>query len=93
MEYDGMREDIMDPDKIATRVMKSLVTMRGAAAKLHTASVDRQANDVRAALSVIDQEYYSLREYLNGLVAQSEKRLDESARLDAKAPKPTLIDP
>jgi hypothetical protein len=50
--------------------------MRSAAAKLHTASVDRQANDVRAALSVIDQEYYSLREYLNGLVAQSEKRLD-----------------
>jgi formiminotetrahydrofolate cyclodeaminase len=76
MEDDGMRKDTMDPEKIATRVMKGLVTMRGAAAKLHTASVDRQAHDVRAALSAIDQEYYALREYLNQIVSQSEKRPD-----------------
>jgi hypothetical protein len=47
--------------------------MRVAAAKLHNASLDRQAHDVRAALNTIDQEYFSLREYLNRLVEQSEK--------------------
>jgi hypothetical protein len=66
----------MDPEKVARRVIKGLVTMRGAAAKLQTASVDRQAQDMRAAMSTIDQEYYSLREYLDGLVAQTEKRPD-----------------
>ncbi|HVZ04007.1 hypothetical protein [Hyphomicrobium sp.] len=66
----------MDTDKIASRVMKGLVSMRGAAARLHTASIDRQDRDVRAALSAIDQEYFSLREYLNGLVEQADKRGD-----------------
>lgn len=71
-----MGENAVDAEKVASRVMKGLVAMRGAAAKLHTASVDRQARDVRAALSAIDQEYYALREYLNRIVSQSEKRPD-----------------
>jgi hypothetical protein len=71
-----MPEDTMDAEKIASRIMKGLVTMRVAAAKLHTASVERQHRDVRAALSTIDHEYFSLRDYLNRLVEQAEKRTD-----------------
>lgn len=67
---------VMDPQKVAIRVMKGLVTIRSAAAKLHTASVDRRAGDMRSALSIIDQEFYELRDYLNAFVVQSGKRLD-----------------
>lgn len=66
----------MDTEKVVSRIMRGLVTMRGAAVKLHTASVDHQDRDMRAALSAIDQEYFSLREYLNRLVEQTEKRTD-----------------
>jgi hypothetical protein len=72
-----MRETNIEPEKVATRVMKGLVTMRSAAVKLHAAGVNRQETDVRAALSTIDQEYYSLRDYLSGLVEdQQEKPVD-----------------
>jgi hypothetical protein len=66
----------MDTEKVAARIVKGLVTMRGAAARLHTASVDRQHQDVRAALTTLDNEYFMLREYLNQLVEQTEERAD-----------------
>jgi hypothetical protein len=65
-----------DPAKIAARVVKGLVTMRGAAVKLHTASVDRHRRDMRMALSTIDNEYFMLRDYLNQLVSKTKQGTD-----------------
>jgi hypothetical protein len=66
----------MNNEQVAARVIRGLLTMRGAAAKLHTASVERQDRDVRAALHVIDHEYFSLRDYLNRVVEQTEEGAD-----------------
>lgn len=71
-----MSNETIDTERVALRIVKGLVTMRGAAAKLHSASLDRQPQDVRAALNTIDQEYFSLREYLNSLVEQSDRSDD-----------------
>jgi hypothetical protein len=70
------READTDPAKIAARVVKGLVIMRGAAAKLHTASVDRQQYEMRIALSTIDNEYFMLRDYLNQLVVKAQQGAD-----------------
>ena len=53
-----MSNETIDTERVALRIVKGLVTMRGAAAKLHSASLDRQPQDVRAALNTIDQDIF-----------------------------------
>jgi hypothetical protein len=60
----------MKADKIAARVVKGLVTIRAEVAKLNAAHSDGQHFEASLALKTIDNEYFSMRQYLDQLVDQ-----------------------
>ncbi len=61
----------MNTDKTAARIVKGLVTIRNAVAKLDTAHVNGRSYEAQSALNTIDDEYFFIRECLDELVEQT----------------------
>jgi hypothetical protein len=64
----------MDTDKTAARIVKGLVTIRNAVAKLDTAHVNGRSYEAQLALNTIDDEYFYIRKCLDELVERTNVR-------------------
>ena len=60
----------MKANKVAARVVKGLVTIRAEVAKLSAAHSDGRHFEASMALKTINNEYFSMRQYLNQFVDQ-----------------------
>jgi hypothetical protein len=66
----------MNSDKVAARIVRGLITIRGAVAKLDSAHADGRTYEVHSALNTIDNEYFSMRQCLDEFVEQKALRTD-----------------
>jgi len=62
----------MNTKKIPARIVERLDNIRGAVAKMHEAHVDNRPDKVCVALHTINNEYFSIREYLRQLAEDTE---------------------
>ena len=62
----------MDANQIPTRIVERLDKIRGAVAVMHEAHVDNRPDKVCVALHTINNEYFSIREYLRQLAEDTE---------------------
>jgi hypothetical protein len=61
----------MNTQQVAARIVKGLIAIRGAVAKLDTAHADGRTYEVRSALNMIDDEYFSMRQCIDALVEET----------------------
>lgn len=61
----------MNTQQVAARIVKGLIAIRGAVAKLDTAHADGRTYEVRSALNMIDNEYFSMRRCIDELVEET----------------------
>jgi hypothetical protein len=61
----------MNTQQVAARIVKGLIAIRGAVAKLDTAHADGRTYEVRSALNMIDDEYFSMRQCIDELVDEA----------------------
>jgi hypothetical protein len=61
----------MNTQQVAARIVKGLIAIRGAVAKLDTAHADGRTYEVRSALNMIDDEYFSMRQCIDELVEET----------------------
>jgi hypothetical protein len=61
----------MNTQQVAARIVKGLIAIRGAVAKLDTAHADGRTYEVRSALNMIDNEYFSKRRCIDELVEET----------------------
>jgi hypothetical protein len=62
----------MNTKKIPARIVERLDNIRGAVATMHEAHVDNRPDKVCAALSTINNEYFSIREYLRQIAEDTD---------------------
>jgi hypothetical protein len=61
----------MNTQQVAARIVKGLIAIRGAVARLDTAHADGRTYEVRSALNTIDNEYFSMRRCIDELVDEA----------------------
>ena len=66
----------MNTDKVAARIVRGLITIRSAVAKLDSAHVNGRSYEVHSALNTIDDEYFSMRQCIDELVEDRNLRAE-----------------